>query len=390
MTVGQPEPARRELAGWLGLSLLFHLALIGAVLLLARLTPSMVAQKRGEPLFVELPNVEEPAPRGNPAERSREEARPRGAPAPSRGSSGAPPAPAVKAARPAPPPPIKEMPPPEPRVASVPRPETSAPPEVPAPSERAAPLPRPEPRQAKPDAPPARPTPEAPGELPRPETHLAKPQATPAPAAPKERPALAPPPEPPRPVPDTRVARPETPVPPATKEAPSLAPEMHLATPPAAPSAPSAGAPAAPPGDRLAALRPHARGGGLRDGHGGIEGEPIPLDSKDPKFSDYFEKLRRAIKEKWAYPREAAERNIGGQLVLEFGIAKDGELRFIELRRSSGVPVLDDYAMNAVRLASPFPPIPDQMSRGGIPVMAVFNYIIDVDRSRGALNNFLR
>jgi hypothetical protein len=52
--------------------------------------------------------------------------------------------------------------------------------------------------------------------------------------------------------------------------------------------------------------------------------------------------------------------------------------------------VLDDYAMNAVRLASPFPPIPDQMSRGGIPVMAVFNYIIDVDRSRGALNNFLR
>ena len=383
MTVGQPEISRKELAGWLGLSLLFHVALIGAVLVLARLTPSMVAQKRGEPLFVELPNIEEPAPRGSSAERSREEARPRGASAPSRGSSGTPPAPAVKAARPAPPPPIKEMPALEPRVASVPRPETSAPPEVRALGERAAPLPRPEPRQAKPDAPPARPTPDAPGELSRPETHLAKPEATPAPAGPKERPALAPPAEPPRSGPDARVARPETPVPPATKEVPSLAPapEAHLATLPA---------PAAPPGDRLAALRPHARGGGLRDGHGGIDGEPIPLDSKDPKFSDYFVKLRRAIKEKWAYPREAAERNIGGQLVLEFGIAKDGQLRFIELRRSSGVPVLDDYAMNAVRLASPFPPIPDQMSRGGIPVMAVFNYIIDVDRSRGALNNFLR
>jgi protein TonB len=139
-------------------------------------------------------------------------------------------------------------------------------------------------------------------------------------------------------------------------------------------------------GDRLAALRPGVRGGGLRDGRAGIEGEPVPLDTRDPRFGDYFERLRRAIKEKWSYPREAADKNIGGSLVMEFGIAKNGHLRFIEVRRSSGVAVLDAYAVNAVKLASPFPPIPDEMSRTGIPVVAVFNYIIDI----GSLTNFLR
>src|SRR5207244_3128297 len=114
-------------------------------------------------------------------------------------------------------------------------------------------------------------------------------------------------------------------------------------------------------------------------GRAGSPGRPprgAPLATRDPRFSDYFDQLRRAIKDKWSYPREAADKNIGGQLMLEFGIAKDGELRFIELRRSSGVAVLDDYAMNAVKLASPFPRVPDEMSRGGIPVLAIFNYIV--------------
>jgi protein TonB len=197
-------------------------------------------------------------------------------------------------------------------------------------------------------------------------------------------------------------------VPPAIKESPAIGmspehrvasapkPESSVVTPPAESSAsPSAlaaphrgetTAPAEPGGDRLAALRPQSHGGGLRDGRGGIEGEPIPLDTRDPKFSDYFERIRKQIKENWVYPREAAEKNVGGSLMMEFGIAKDGQLRYIELRRSSGIPVLDDYAVNAVKLAQPFPPIPDQLSRTGIPVVAVFNYIIDI----GALNNFLR
>ena len=78
--------------------------------------------------------------------------------------------------------------------------------------------------------------------------------------------------------------------------------------------------------------------------------------------------------------------SLGGKAFPSYvAFAKDGQLRFIDLRRSSGVTVLDDYAVNAVKLASPFPPIPDAMSRTGIPVVAVFNYIIE-----GSLYNVLR
>ncbi len=387
MTVGQPEPRRAALVRWVGVSLLLHLAFFTAIVYLAKHAPS-ISLKRGEPLFVELPGTEGPAPRGNPAERERAQVKP-AAPA-RRGARAVPPAPARRETPPAAPA-IKEMPAHEPRVVSLPKSEPAPAPPVPSMKERAAPVPRPEPGAARPEVPAPRPAPDKPAELPRPEPRLAKLDAAP----PREHPSLAPAP------PDTlrgepRMARAEVPVPPATREAPSVgsAPDARVTSPPApaapAPqppaSAPSAGAQGAgPSGDRLAALRPRSPGGGLRDGRAGVEGEPIPLDTKDPKMQDYFERLRRAIKEKWSYPREAAEKNLGGQLVLEFGIAKDGQLRFVELRRSSGVAVLDDYAMNAVKLASPFPRIPDEMSRSGIPVLAVFNYIIE-----GSLYNILR
>jgi len=127
--------------------------------------------------------------------------------------------------------------------------------------------------------------------------------------------------------------------------------------------------------------------GGLRGGRGGIEGEPIPLDTRDPRYTDYFDQIRRLIRANWIYPREAGERGIGGQLVIEFVIAKDGHLSAIELRRSSGVEILDRFALNAVKLAQPFPRVPDSVARVALPIAGIFTYqIIDA----GLLNNFLR
>jgi periplasmic protein TonB len=382
MTASQPEPRRARFVRGVALSLLLHLALFGAAFILARHTPPSV-QRRGEPLFVELPKIAEPAPRGNPAERSKRESR--AEPAGSLRAAPDVPAvpPGVRRDAPRTEPPVR-MPAREPRVASAPKPEA---PPAPTVRERTVPVPPAEARMARPDAQAAPQGGDRPVQLPRPELRLAKPEAVPA----QERPTPRPSPAEPSSRPDSQVAKAEAPVPPISKEPPSVSQEPRPGE-PAPPAPPVLGAVAertpaepGPPGDRLAALRSHARGGGLRDGHGGIEGEAIPLDTRDPKFSDYFDQLRRAIKDKWSYPREAAEKNIGGQLMLEFGIAKDGELRFIELRRSSGVAVLDDYAMNAVKLASPFPRVPDEMSRGGIPVLAVFNYIV-----QGSLYNVLR
>jgi protein TonB len=128
-------------------------------------------------------------------------------------------------------------------------------------------------------------------------------------------------------------------------------------------------------------------GGGLKGGRGGIEGEAIPLDTPEPKFQDYFNQVRERIKSKWIYPYEASSRGIEGELQIEFGIAKSGELQFIEKRHSSGVELLDDYAMRAVQLASPFPPVPDSISKGGLPINGIFRYHI---LGAGLINNYLR
>lgn len=148
--------------------------------------------------------------------------------------------------------------------------------------------------------------------------------------------------------------------------------------------------------DIRTALRRGGVGGGGAAGtgtldRGGIEGDPVPLETRDPRYHDYFDRIRRMIQAKWGYPcadgvplaRECVRRE--GQLVIEFGIAKDGGVPFIQLLRSSGSANMDDFAMNAVRLASPFPPVPDSIGRKGLPVLATFRYVI-----RDDLVNILR
>jgi TonB family protein len=156
---------------------------------------------------------------------------------------------------------------------------------------------------------------------------------------------------------------------------------------PPAPVADSRVASAPPQPPPAAAMYRRGGGGGLKGGRGGIEGDPIALDTPDPKYQDYFRQIRERIQSKWSYPYEASSNRIGGELQIDFGIAKSGELQFIERRRTSGVEILDDYAMRAVQLASPFPPVPDAISKGGLPINGTFKYLI---QDSGLINKFLR
>ena len=315
---------------WLGvgISLLVHLALVLALLWAP---PGRApGQKRGDALIVELPNLDEPANRGTPG------------PAPD-----AAPAPAASA------PPARTAPP------------ASRPPSRP-PAAARPPAPKAEPRETP------RAVAKAP-DIPRAERGDVP---APAPATPAESAR----PEPVRPEPAT------PPAPPAVASAP-----------------PSASAPVAPvPPDIRSALRRGGGGGGsgaggaggLGTGRGGIEGEPVALDSKDPDFNDYLERVRALVKKHWSYPcvkntetRECEFKN--GQLVIQFGILRDGRLGFLELDRSTGFPIMDEFAANAIKLASPFPPLPAALMANrkgtGLPIRARFNYVVET-----GLTNVLR
>jgi TonB family protein len=299
--------------------------------------------KRGDTIIVELPRPDEPGSAGSPT-----------APPPARPPAPAPPRATVKP----PAPPATPAPREQRRVAVAPRP---AEPRAPAPPEPTRPV---EPAPAAPD-----PAPRAPDPAPRAEEPSARaPEpapSTPAPAAPAPPAESAPSPAaPPREGGESQVA----------------------ALPPRGPSAPSVN-------DVRAALRRGAAGQG--QGRGGIEGDPVPLDSEDTRYSDYLEQVRRRIQEKWGYP---CVRRPGGEcqghttsLEVEFGILKDGRLQFVELIRAADHTLYDEYAMNAIRLAQPFPPVPAAMMAAmrpgstGIPIRARFIYV-----SETSLTKFLR
>lgn len=151
--------------------------------------------------------------------------------------------------------------------------------------------------------------------------------------------------------------------------------------------------------DIRSALRASPGGGapgGRGDGRGGIEGEPIPLDSSDPRYNDYLDRIRRMIKANWGYPcvKNLATRECeykSAQLIVEFGILKNGRLQFIEVRQPSGLSIYDDYAVNAIKLASPFPDVPPSMvlavkaDSAGIAILARFSYVLET-----SLTNILR
>ena len=57
-------------------------------------------------------------------------------------------------------------------------------------------------------------------------------------------------------------------------------------------------------------------------------------------------------------PDDARRRGLGGRLVMTVAVRRDGSVEEIVLNRPSGLGVLDQAASRIVRLAEPFPPLP--------------------------------
>jgi protein TonB len=207
------------------------------------------------------------------------------------------------------------------------------------------------------------------------------PPPEPAPTAPTTPPAGPPTPTTPEPSPPAAAPRPSEPGAGATASA--------RATPPAAPAEPSesplAGRvfsllrpldlPPIPPPSGRGGTRPDGRGAG--DSGQEREGQiAIPLNTPDPRYAEYFAELKRRIEDKWSYPTEASSKGQSGQGEIRFVLRKNGALGTVEIVHSSGVRILDSYIENAIRLASPFPPIPASVGEDVLPISINFTYTL--------------
>lgn len=61
------------------------------------------------------------------------------------------------------------------------------------------------------------------------------------------------------------------------------------------------------------------------------------------------------------YPEQARRQNLFGSLRMLVAVLPDGSIKDIQIRKSSGIKLLDDAAVRIVRLAAPFAPFPEEL-----------------------------
>jgi protein TonB len=83
------------------------------------------------------------------------------------------------------------------------------------------------------------------------------------------------------------------------------------------------------------------------------------INAKQYRFASYIEAWRDKV-EKFGslnYPEEAIHNNINGNLLLDVGINRDGSIDSLNILRSSGHKLLDNAALQIVKMSAPFAPL---------------------------------
>ena len=100
-----------------------------------------------------------------------------------------------------------------------------------------------------------------------------------------------------------------------------------------------------PPGMRMASK------------NGVEEQAPIRLDSRDPRYTDYLNRVKHALNLAWADPTIARSAvrpfGIDGKLIVRFTQTDSGELDELYITRTSGYDMLDQEALRVVAAAAP-------------------------------------
>ena len=89
-------------------------------------------------------------------------------------------------------------------------------------------------------------------------------------------------------------------------------------------------------------------------------------------FTPYMTELEKRIKSDW-FPPKDKESN---EVIVLIKIAKSGALESIEILKSSGLYEADTAAIKAVKLASPFDPLPEKYTNDSINIEFKFDYNI--------------
>lgn len=103
-------------------------------------------------------------------------------------------------------------------------------------------------------------------------------------------------------------------------------------------------------------------------------GDAIDINTTSYRYVGYFTNLRKEIELVWNYPLQAIRRGLKGSVRLKFIIQADGRVSKLSLLESSGYKILDDSILEAIRLASPFSPLPEGFKKEQLEIKGNFVY----------------
>lgn len=93
--------------------------------------------------------------------------------------------------------------------------------------------------------------------------------------------------------------------------------------------------------------------------------QSVGASASEYRFARYVEDWRLKVERigEANYPQAARDQKIYGSLLLTVSIRSNGNIDSIELRRSSGSKILDQAAINIVKLGAPYAPFPPDIAR---------------------------
>jgi protein TonB len=91
----------------------------------------------------------------------------------------------------------------------------------------------------------------------------------------------------------------------------------------------------------------------------------ISAATTEYRYAAYMEAWRRKVENigNLNYPEEARRKKLYGNLLLHVAVRSDGSVERVRLLKSSGHKLLDDAAINIIKLAAPYAPFPPDIRK---------------------------
>lgn len=107
------------------------------------------------------------------------------------------------------------------------------------------------------------------------------------------------------------------------------------------------------------------------------DGDTVWLDTEKDILISFFQRFRTNVYMVWNYPERARQLGQEGVCLLRVTITREGEVKNVILKESSGHPLLDNEAMRAVRKGASYGPLPTAYPKDELNIMVFFHYGLD-------------